>query len=417
NKRAYFRYTLVIVLVTSIFLLLSSTVYAASTLESKKTEQLIILLNQQISIQITTSPSNKTTTTNETSQISIQYQLNNITVTPPPHGIISTISDDDIWIEIDDATEIINYTTTLNLFTSLNYQTNVEHIETYTLKLFNTPTVIEPYNAPITIKSYEIYWTATDITTGTGSLPCEINHTYTTQGTYPVAITLIDDNDISYTYQFNHTFSLTTDQYLTLWADENKETIATGSAGTLGGLALLGLILTETGKYKLVSLLLIAIPMYQRIHTDDVLDLFVRGEIYGYIKGNPGVHYNHIMRELKIQNGTLSYHLHMLEKTGMIKSRKEGIRYRAFYTTEMKFPEHERHRLSELQIKMLQTIKEQRGINQKDLAKQLNEKHQTINYNIKILNQAGIIDIIKHGRQTHLYIIKHMPQSTNQHSR
>ena len=59
--------------------------------------------------------------------------------------------------------------------------------------------------------------------------------------------------------------------------------------------------------------------MYTRIQKDDELDKFVRGQIYGYIKTNPGVHYNKIRREIDIKNGTLSYHLRVLEKTELIK--------------------------------------------------------------------------------------------------
>jgi predicted transcriptional regulator len=106
------------------------------------------------------------------------------------------------------------------------------------------------------------------------------------------------------------------------------------------------------------------------------------------------------MKELDIKNGTLSYHLYILEKTGIIKSRREGYRYRAFYPTELKFPEEERYRLTDLQINIIKLIQENKGINQKNLAKELNENHQTISYNIKVLQQAGIINTNKKGRKT-----------------
>jgi predicted transcriptional regulator len=96
----------------------------------------------------------------------------------------------------------------------------------------------------------------------------------------------------------------------------------------------------------------------------------------------------------------------MLEKTGMIKSRKEGLRYRAFYPTGMKFPEKERYRLTELQLNIIKTIKENEGISQKEIAKKLNVKHQTINYNVKALQQTGLISLSKKGRKTSCYIQK-----------
>ncbi|HEC75824.1 MAG TPA: ArsR family transcriptional regulator [Thermoplasmatales archaeon] len=88
----------------------------------------------------------------------------------------------------------------------------------------------------------------------------------------------------------------------------------------------------------------------------------------------------------------------------MIKSRREGLRYRAFYPTGIKFPEKERYRLTELQISILKVIKENEGITQKEIASKLEEKKQTINYNIKILRQADKIRVRKKGRETHCYI-------------
>lgn len=188
-----------------------------------------------------------------------------------------------------------------------------------------------------------------------------------------------------------------------LWVKEYKEPVAatasTGIGTTLAGL----IIFTETGKYKFLALLSFLIPLYTHIQKEDVLDQFVRGQIYGFVKTNPGVHYHEIMKKLDMKNGTLSYHLKVLEKTEMIKSRREGLRYRAFYPVGMKFPEEERYRLTELQINILKIIKEHRGISQKEIAKILNEKPQVINYNIKVLRQAELINMRKHGRKTSCY--------------
>jgi predicted transcriptional regulator len=183
---------------------------------------------------------------------------------------------------------------------------------------------------------------------------------------------------------------------------KNKEpvTVTTTSVSVLA----IGLFaLTETGKYKLLALLPLLIPMYTRIQKEDVLDQFVRGQIFGYIKTNPGVHYNQIRRGIDVKNGTLSYHLSVLEKTELIKSRREGVRYRAFYPTNMRFPKEQRFRLTEFQIKIIDVIKENAGINQKQIAKKLGKKPQTINYNIKVLEQADLINVVKKGRKTTCY--------------
>ena len=185
--------------------------------------------------------------------------------------------------------------------------------------------------------------------------------------------------------------------------EDNKEPIAVTTSSGISILSIGLIAFTETGKYKFLALLPLLIPLYSRIQKEDVLDQFVRGQIFGFIKTNPGVHYNQIRRRMGIKNGTLSYHLSVLEKTDLIKSRREGLKYRAFYPSGMKFPQNERFRLTELQIKILDLIKERNGINQKEIAKKMGKKPQTINYNIKVLKQADLITVVKKGRKTFCY--------------
>ena len=336
--------------------------------------------------------------TQSNENISISYPDSNIKVIPPKGSKIVGISNSSINIILNEREDSIRYTDAVATFLPVNFKTSIKGTNNFELQVFND----NNYNLNETKKVYKEYtieWGNGEKTTGSGSIPQSTKHKYLEQGEYPVTITLIDDKGIKYIYNKNLTFKLTSDQYIKLWTIENKETVATTSAGSIGILTLIGIALTETGKYKFLALLLLVIPMFTKIQKEDVLDHFVRGQIYGYIKAYPGAHYNQIMRELEIKNGTLSYHLYILEKTGTIKSRKEGFRYRAFYPTEIKFPEEERYRLTELQINIIKLIQENRGINQKTLSKKLDENHQTISYNIKVLQNAGIINTNKKGRK------------------
>ena len=146
------------------------------------------------------------------------------------------------------------------------------------------------------------------------------------------------------------------------------------------------------------------IPLFTRIKRDEALDNFVRGRIYGQIESNPGTHYNEIMSNIGVGNGTLSHHLHMLEKMEMIKSRREGMRYRAFYTTGLKFPEKDKYRFTELQSAILKAIKKKDGISQHEIVTILGEKKQTVNYNIKMLQRNDIIHLEKKGRNTYCHL-------------
>ena len=64
---------------------------------------------------------------------------------------------------------------------------------------------------------------------------------------------------------------------------------------------------TEVGKYRLSVLFLL--PLYTRLHKEEVLDNETRGMIRGAISTDPGIHFSEIMRRLKLSNGNALYHL------------------------------------------------------------------------------------------------------------
>lgn len=241
----------------------------------------------------------------------------------------------------------------------------------------------------------------------------DIIHMYTRSGLYQLNVTVSDS--FGFTHVLTSQYEIEYEGHLLhsyFFVKEHKEPVAVSST-SISALALGLFALTETGKYKLFAFLPLLIPLYTRIQKEDVLDQFVRGQIYGYIKTNPGVHYNQIRRDIDVKNGTLSYHLRVLEKTELIKSRREGMRYRAFYPKHMNFPKEQRFRLTDLQIEIINVIKKHPGVNQKDIAKTLQKKPQTINYNIKILNQAEIIVVKRKGRKTGCYLNEEMDFSAS----
>ena len=233
-----------------------------------------------------------------------------------------------------------------------------------------------------------------------------VSHVYEKSGEYSLKINVSDQ--LGFTYVTSQALTVKyegTVAHSYLWVQKNKAPVAVAST-TGVGLLLVGLLgFTESGKYKLLMLFTLMLPLYTRIQKEDVLDQFVRGQIYGFIKTNPGVYYNQILRQVGVKNGTLSYHLGVLEKTQLIQSRREGLKYRAFYPTGMTFPKKERFRLTELQIQIIAYIKERPGLTQKEIARLLGQKPQTIHYNIKVLGQAGLIHVAKKGRKTTCYLV------------
>ena len=320
-----------------------------------------------------------------------------------PQGSYITYYYDDPVITIPNQSAVLKVSKVVvlpieNFTSTASFDQSIEKLDNYKVKIFFNE--LDNPEMSDNIVNYSVDW-------GDGSADVNnveeitTSHIYKKSGTYELTINVTDD--FGFTYSIRQRYEVNYEGHLMhtyFWVKENKEPVAVTTTTSVSALAVGLVAFTETGKYKFLALLPLLIPMYTRIQKEDVLDQFVRGQVYGYIKTHPGVHYNQIRRGIGIKNGTLSYHLSVLEKTELIKSRREGIRYRAFYPTGMKFPEVERFRLTELQISILEIIKENIGINQKEIANKLKKKPQTINYNIKVLEQAGLIEVRKHGRRT-----------------
>jgi predicted transcriptional regulator len=85
-------------------------------------------------------------------------------------------------------------------------------------------------------------------------------------------------------------------------------------------------------EWLLYSALILLLPLYVKIKRGRVLDNFVRGRIYQFIIHCPGAHLRFIKKTLGVEMGTLSYHLNVLERSGMIRSERRGNLKRFFYT-------------------------------------------------------------------------------------
>jgi predicted transcriptional regulator/nitrogen regulatory protein PII len=295
-------------------------------------------------------------------------------------------------------------------FSNVSFSQSINELNKYRVITVFEETPVDPVVNNV-IKTVSVNW-------GDGSVTnvdidsAEIQHIYKHTGVYPITFVIIDCFGVTYEVTQNYTVSYEGDLvHLYLLMEKYKEPVAAATVSiSLTTLAAF-VVLTETGKFKFFVFLSLLTPLFTRIQKEDVLDQFVRGEIYGYIKTYPGVTYNEIMRKLELKNGTLSYHLHMLEKMEKIKSRREGIRYRAFYPTGMRYPEEEKYRLTEPQLDILGIIKKNEGITQREIAKRLNKKPQMINYNVKVLARAGLIKIRKKGRKTYCYTLKNVDQN------
>jgi predicted transcriptional regulator len=172
---------------------------------------------------------------------------------------------------------------------------------------------------------------------------------------------------------------------------------------TLGALSALGAaaIASENVKY---ALLMIFIPLYSKIKREQVLDHFVRGQIYGYVLANPGEHYNAIKVALNLTNGSLAHHLKTLEREQFVKSKRFGL-YRRFYPMHMKIPEDGFFTPNEIQKTIVDLIRATPAITQKEIAERLGLTPPTVNYHVGILSEHGAIRVERGGRKTHCFVV------------
>jgi len=165
-----------------------------------------------------------------------------------------------------------------------------------------------------------------------------------------------------------------------------------------GSIAGVGLCLfvggTDIGRYSFFSLLL---PLYTRLKKGDVRkeiedDKFVRGQIYGYIKVHQGTNYTQIKTALDIGNGTLYYHLKVLEREHFIKSKIDGINKRFFLWEEKIFLDG--FQPSGLEKKIIHFILEQneRGtVTQTDIKENFAITKQRVSRIVKKLRKKRIL--------------------------
>ncbi len=174
---------------------------------------------------------------------------------------------------------------------------------------------------------------------------------------------------------------------------------------TAGGAALLAILAawTAANENARFSAGLLFAPLYTKLKREEILQHFVRGQIYGYILANPGEHYNAIRTALGLTNGCLAHHLRTLERESFIKSRKFGL-YRRFYPVNMRIPEDGEY-VNEVRRTILGIIRGRPGISQVEIAHSLNLTPPTVSYHLGILSKANRVKVVRKGRRTHCFAV------------
>jgi len=167
---------------------------------------------------------------------------------------------------------------------------------------------------------------------------------------------------------------------------------------TTGVVMLGGLLATERSK---TALLFLTIPLYTRLQRAHILDHETRGMIRGYILANPGDHYNSIKGALELPNGTLAYHLQVLEKEFLVKSVKDG-KFRRFYPFDMRMPEGGEP--TRIQKVVVDLVRANPGITPRDAASLLGLTSSTVSYHLERLAELRLVEFRREGISKRLYV-------------
>ncbi|MGA1822617.1 MAG: hypothetical protein ACMUIG_08820 [Thermoplasmatota archaeon] len=177
---------------------------------------------------------------------------------------------------------------------------------------------------------------------------------------------------------------------------------AVGGAGLVLGFSAYLYAASEVFRYRWLTLFLI--PLYAAVKKDKVLDHFFRGRLYEYIKENPGTTYTAIKKHFDVNNGTLTYHLHRLEKEELIAYRNVG-KYKLFY------PDGVRMRGTEIVIsvldqEILEIVSANPGITTASVIESLRgeRSRRTLSRHIKDLQRKGLVDIHRDGDRRKMYL-------------
>ena len=159
--------------------------------------------------------------------------------------------------------------------------------------------------------------------------------------------------------------------------------------------AMLAAFFSESGRTSLGTLFF---PLYTRLKREEVLDHFVRGQIFGAVRTRPGLSFAELRRLLRLSNGSLSYHVRILELQGFVRSYRDGVRRRYVPAGMPDVPPPEGTRFSDLQQRLLEHLRQNPDATQQNLASRAGVTQQCVSYNLLFLRRQGALDRVREGR-------------------
>ncbi len=165
----------------------------------------------------------------------------------------------------------------------------------------------------------------------------------------------------------------------------------------LGGAIAAGLTVAllrrrEGARYAAVGLLA---PLYTRLRRSDVLDHATRDRLLAAVAAEPGLPLAALGRRAGASGTTVAYHLHLLERHGLVASRREGP-FRVFYAPEA-VRDAPTDVLTSAERRVLDLLARDGPLTQRALAERLDVTKQAVNYHVKRLARRGLLAVEDRG--------------------
>ncbi len=133
-----------------------------------------------------------------------------------------------------------------------------------------------------------------------------------------------------------------------------------------------------------------------------------RGSLVHLIEENPGISFLRISDTLKMNRGTLRYHLDLLEKEGKVKAVVKGNK-KLYYTTDgsLKRASKTENDLNRDQRRILNLIKENPGISRHQLISITGQKRDEVRYTLrKLMDRSEVWKVTDGHDPTYEYITR-----------
>lgn len=138
-----------------------------------------------------------------------------------------------------------------------------------------------------------------------------------------------------------------------------------------------------------LGLLLLVVPLYARLKRESALDHFVRGQVYGFVASHEGATFSEIRDAFSLSNGTVTYHLAVLEKLGFIRGISDG-KFKRFVPTGEGRGALGR-KLTDLQYRILNLVVELEPVAPSEIATHLGLSRQRAAYHMGKLVTFGFL--------------------------